>query len=50
MSNISDEDYEHAQRLWKELEIKNLGEYHDLCLKTDLLLLSNVFEALGIPA
>ena len=45
MSGISDYDYEHAQKVWKEFKLKNLGEYHDLYLKTDMLLLSNVFEA-----
>ena len=45
MSDISDKDYEHAQRVWKGFNIKNLGEYHDLCLKTDVILLSNVFKA-----
>ena len=38
------EDYEHAQKAWKELKMKMMGDYHDLYLKTDLLLLADVFE------
>ena len=45
MSNVSEGDYEHAQRVWKEFRILNLGEYHYRYLKTDLILPANVFEA-----
>ena len=41
---ISDDDYEHAEKVWEEFGLKSLGEYHDLYLCTDVILLSNVFE------
>ena len=45
MSSISEEDYQHAQRVSKEFGIHNTGDYHDLYLRMDVVLLANVFEA-----
>ena len=45
MSSISEDDYQHAQRVWKEFGIHNLGDYHDLYLRTDVVLLANVYKA-----
>ena len=39
-----DEDYAHAQKVWKVFETKNFGEYHDLYVQSDTLLLADVFE------
>ena len=45
MDGVSDKDYEHACKVWREFGIKNMGEYHDLYLLTDVILLANVFES-----
>ena len=42
---VTDENYQRAQRVWEEFEIKNMGEFHDLYLKTDVLLLADVMES-----
>ena len=44
MEGITDADYIHGKRICKDFEIKNLGEYHDLYLKSDTLLLTDVFK------
>ena len=44
LEDISNEDYAHAQKVWEIFEIKNLGEYHNLYVQTNTLLLVNEFE------
>ena len=41
----SDEDYAHARKVWDTLNIKFLGEYHDLYVQSDTALLADVFES-----
>ena len=44
MDDVTDADYTHAKRFCKDFEIKNLGEYHDLYVQSDTLLLADVFN------
>ena len=44
MEDVTEPDYIHAKIVYKNFEIKNLGGYYDLCLKSDKLLLANIFE------
>ena len=44
MEDITDADYKHGQRVCKDFEIKNLGEFFDLYLESDTLFLADVFE------
>ena len=44
MKDITDADYIHAKRICKDFELKNLGECHNLFLKSDTLLLADVFK------
>ena len=42
--HITDDEYDHANKVWNTFMIKTTGEYHDLYLVSDMLLLTDVFE------
>ena len=45
MENFRDFDYRHAKRVFKNLNNnKNPGDYHDLYVQSDILLLADIFE------
>ena len=44
MEDITDIDYRHGKKVFEYLINKNSGEYHDLYVQSDTLLLADVFE------
>ena len=44
MENITDADHKHANEVFKEFSLKNLGDYHNFYVQSDTLLLADVFE------
>ena len=42
--HITDEQYKHAQNVWNTFKLQSMGDYHNLYLKSDILLLADVFE------
>jgi len=43
-TSISEEDYELVQKIWKQLKIESMGDFHDCYVILDTLLLACVFE------
>ncbi|CAH1959928.1 unnamed protein product [Acanthoscelides obtectus] len=43
-TNVSNNEYQRAKDVWTNFEIQNIGQYSDLYLKTDIILLADVFE------
>ena len=46
MENITETDHIHANNIFKTFKLNNLGDYHDLYVQSDTLLLADVFENL----
>ena len=46
MENLDDIDYRHGNNMFNRFKLKNLGEYHDLYVQSNTLLLADVFENL----
>ena len=44
MEDITDVDYRHGKKVFKKFKLKHLGDYHDLYVQSDTLLLVDVFE------
>ena len=45
MEDIREIDYRHALKVFNKFNIKNLGEYHDLYVQSDTILLADIFES-----
>ena len=46
MEDIDDIDYRHGNNVFNKFKLNNLGDYHDLYVQSDTLLLADVFENL----
>ena len=46
VEKVSDESYRRSKKVWTKFKIKKIGDYDDLHVKTDVILLVHVFELL----
>ena len=44
LEDITDEDYIYVQKIFEEFKLKNFGEYHDLYVQSDTLLIADVIK------
>ena len=44
LNDINKDDYRHAQKVWSIFNIKNLGEYHDVYVQSDVTQFTDIFE------
>ena len=44
LKDVTDKDYTYTQKVYEGFKLKNLGNYHDLYVQGDTLLLADVFE------
>ena len=47
MKGIIDADCKHGKRIWENFRIHNPGQYHDLYVQNDRLLLADLLESFG---
>ena len=48
--HITNDEYDHVNKIWKAFNIKTMGEYHDLYLTSDVLFLADAFKSFRRPA
>ncbi|XP_031558177.1 uncharacterized protein LOC116294670 [Actinia tenebrosa] len=44
-SGIKDEEYQHALDVWQKHDCQTMGDYHDIYLRSDVVLLADVFQS-----
>ena len=44
LKNIAEKGYTHAHKVFEEFKLKHLGNYHDVHVQSDTLLLADVFK------